>query len=170
MRLSKIHKKILFQAVPLIEALIEMKGTDISEEDIRGCLMQAFGDIRGYKIRQECEGRTDIVVYTSGERPVIKYELKTFFKPNELPQRIEGDIHEDFTKLQKSADNACCYFLFVASTQQLRKNTVRFINDYAQQGQGTAINVPGIMNEVSAIVKRSEIRDTFVIYSWRILP
>ncbi len=171
MEASKIHKKLLCNAIPHIETLYEAQNDNISESDIVDSLQKSFQEnrFRNLTDKREREGRSDYVIYEKNN-PKIIYEIKTYFKSNERFDYSSAitEIEEDLLKLAKRKSNANGYFLLVCSKEMFEKCKMQceleFITSLANQG--TKYSVDTFLVYVTVLTKHREETDTFYMMSF----
>lgn len=173
MRISEIHKRLLKNAVPYIEALRQTQNDNITEDDIRTTFRNGFNtnQYRALTDVVERENRTDIVIYDKNHTPKIIYELKTYFKHNELFHQStkSSEIEKDLHKLATRKTDATGYFLFVCLKEIFEQCKSQcqldFITDLAKQGTRYD-NINALRKKVTVITKRMEETDDFYIMSF----
>lgn len=175
--LRQIHRNMLKDAVPLIQKLRKEKGNYISEDDIRDQFHAAFDrhPHRNLEYTQECHGRSDMAIKEDGV-PVIQYELKTYFKENEIFHQgtAFGKIMHDINKLYKKGAGSKAYFILVCRKQLIETcpdiDKFKFIKETGSGSVGLnkKYTVKAVLSDVTIRTKHREINDDFVILSWEI--
>lgn len=170
--LQQVHRDMLKDAVPLIQNLRKTQVDNISEDDIREQFREAFDKHphRNLEYVQECFGRSDMAIQEKDKNnPLILYELKTYFKPNELPHLNIGAIMKDVYKLYTRKSNAKAYFIIVC-----RRNLVNTCPDFIKEtgtnsvGLNKKYTVRAILYDVTITAKHREVNNDFVILSWEV--
>lgn len=181
--LNQVHRDMLNDAVPLIQNLRKEKGDNISENDIREQFHAAFNKHahRNLEYAQERNDRKDMVIRmknknTGKKVPVIEYELKTYFKDNEIFYLATafGMIIHDINKLYKRESDAKAYFILVCKKSQIDNcpdtETFKFIKATGLDNAGlnSKYKVKGYFDEITITAKHRKLNDDFVILSWEI--
>lgn len=179
--LQQVHRDMLKEAVPMIQALRKEKGDNISEDDIRDQFHAAFDKHphRNLEYAQECFSKTDMVIQekdknTGKSSPVILYELKTYFKEHEVLRNKIGEIISNIDKLYKRKWESRAYFILVCRKSQIDNcpdtEEFKFIKETGldKNGLNTRYTVKGYFDEITIAVKHRELNDDFVILSWQV--
>lgn len=179
--LQQVHKDMLKDAVPMIQAIRKEKGDYISEDDIRNQFHTAFEKHphRNLEYAQECFGKTDMAIQeknkTTGKySPVILYELKTYFKEHEVLRNNIGEILHDINKLYERASESEAYFILVCRKSQIDNcpdtEDFRFVKEtgLGNNGLNKKYKIKYVFNEITIAVKHIELNEDFVILSWQV--
>lgn len=179
--LQQVHRDMLKDAVPMIQALRKEKGDYISEDDIRNQFHAAFDKHphRNLEYAQECFNKTDMVIQekdksTGKASPVILYELKTYFKEHEVLRNNIGEILHDINKLYGRASESEAYFILVCRKSQIDNcpdtEDFRFIKEtgLGNNGLNKKYKIKYVFNEITITVKHRELNEDFVILSWQV--
>lgn len=174
--LKQIHKDMLKDAVPMIQGFRKKQGDCISENDIREQFHAAFKkhNHSNLEYAQECFNKTDMVILEKDKKtgkniPVILYELKTYFKENEIPHLDIGRMMKDVYKLYTRKSDAKAYFVLVCK-RNLINACPEFIKETGTNSVGLnkKYTVRAILHNVTIIAKHRELNDDFVILSWEV--
>ena len=177
--LQQVHREMLKGAVPLIQKLRKKQGDNISEDDIRDQFHKAFDKHphRNLEYAQECNGRKDMAIRETGKNnPVILYELKTYFKDNEIFYQATafGKITYDIGKLYKRKSDAKAYFILVCKKSQIDTcpdtNEFKFIKEsgLGKVGLNKQYKVKDTFDEITVTVRHRILDNDFVILSWEV--
>lgn len=174
--LQQVHRNMLKDAVPLIQELRKKQGNNISEDDIREQFHKAFDKHKHINLEyaQECNGRKDMAIQEKDKKtgkniPVLLYELKTYFKPHEIPHLDIGEMMEDVYKLYTRKSNAKAYFIMVC-----KRNLVNTCPDFIKEtgtnsvGLNKKYTVKALLYDVTITAKHREVNNDFVILSWEV--
>lgn len=181
--LQQVHRDMLKDAVPMIQALRKEKGDYISEDDIRNQFYEAFEKHphRNLEYAQECFGKTDMAIQEKDKNtgkcsPIMLYELKTYFKDNEIFYQTTAfrEITHDIDKLYKRKSDSKAYFILVCKKSLIDNcpdtEEFKFIKETGldKNGLNTRYTVKGYFDEITIAVKHKELNDDFVILSWQV--
>ena len=155
------------------------KGNNISENDIRELFQAVINEHphRNLEYAQECSGRKDMVIRETGKNnPVILYELKTYFKDNEIFYQATafGKITYDIGKLYKRESDSKAYFILVCKKSLIDDcpdtDKFKFIkeNGLGNVGINKQYKVKDTFDEITVTVKHRILNDDFVILSWEV--
>ena len=174
---------MLKDAVPLIQELRKKQGDNISEDDIRDQFHKAFDkhSHRNLEYAQECFGKSDMAIQekdkkTDKNNPLILYELKTYFKDNEIFYQTTafGMITHDINKLYKMESESKAYFILVCKKSLIDNcpdtEEFKFIREtgLGNAGLNTKYKIKGYFDEITISAKHKELNDDFVILSWEV--
>lgn len=181
--LQQLHRDMLKDAVPLIQELRKKQGDNISEDDIRNQFHKAFDKHphRNLEYAQECFGKSDMAIQekdkkTDKNNSLILYELKTYFKDNEIFYQATafGMITHDINKLYKRESESKAYFILVCKKSLIDNcpdtEEFKFIRGtgLGNAGLNTKYKIKGYFDEITISAKHKELNDDFVILSWEV--
>lgn len=122
---NDIHARMIRDLFLRIELLINDKVTELSEYDIQSLIFLYFRrqltSRSEYQAAREKNGKVDCVL-SKDEKPILFYEIKTYFKKNETIK--EKHFKDDIKKLKNLAlenPDARCYFVVAGLKSKFRK-------------------------------------------------
>jgi len=122
--LNDLHARMIRDLFLRIEILINDRITELSEYDVQSLMFLYFrrqlNSSVGYQAAREKNGKVDCVLLKN-EKPILFYEIKTYFKKNESIK--EKHFKADINKLKNLAlenPGAKCYFVVIGLKTKFR--------------------------------------------------
>lgn len=123
--LNDLHARMIRDLFLRIEILINDRIMELSEYDIQSLMFLYFrrqlNSKAGYQAEREKNGKVDCVL-SKDEKPILFYEIKTYFIKNETIK--EKHFKKDIEKLKSLAlenPDARCYFVVAGLKSKFRK-------------------------------------------------
>jgi hypothetical protein len=134
---NDLHARMIRDLFLRIEILINDRIMELSEYDVQSLMFLYFRrqltSRVGYQAAREKNGKVDCVL-SKDQKPVLFYEIKTYFKKNETIK--EEHFNSDINKLKKLAvenPGAKCFFVVAGLKSKFKKvdsKLSQFINSH----------------------------------------
>lgn len=174
--ITNLHARMIRDLFLRVELLLNEGITELSEYDIQSILFLYFRrqliSYNTYQVERESSGKVDCVLKKDG-KPLIFYEIKTFFKNNEKIK--EKHFIEDINKLNDKLLNnpgSKCYFVIAGLKKKIHsrnKQLENLIESHIQNNSRKRVEI-FLNDNTSSILRpgRKQIAGISMVVSWEL--